>query len=72
MSIVEFAEELLGYKLLDFQKEFLNKCYDAISQNKQLYYIPSRGNVKSMPLVMLYIALTYYSEYSGEKEESDE
>ena len=73
MGIVEFAEEFLGYKLLTFQKEFLNKCYETISKNKKLYYIPPRGNVKWMPLVIQYIALTYYLEENelnkGDKDE---
>lgn len=40
MSIVEFAEEILGYKLSSFQKEFLTKLDEASASNKQLYYIP--------------------------------
>ena len=64
MSIVEFAEEILGYKLLSFQKEFLNKCYEAYESNKQLYYIPPRGNHNQMKLFMQYIALAYYFEYA--------
>ena len=72
MSIVEFAEEILGYKLLSFQKEFLTKCYEAYASNKQLYYIPPRGNLKQMLLIMQYIAIAYCSEYSGEKEIKEE
>ena len=68
MDIVEFAEENLGHKLLSFQKEFLTKCYEAYASNKQLHYIPHRGNCKMMPFVFQYIAMAYYSEYSGENE----
>ena len=69
MSIVEFAEEILGYKLLSFQKEFLTKCYEAYTSNKQLYYIPHRGDNKWTQFVFQYIAITYYySEYSNENE----
>ena len=69
MSIVEFAEEILGYKLLSFQKEFLTKCYEAYASNKQIYYIPHRGcNIKWMALVFQYIAITYYWKNSGENE----
>ena len=69
MSIVEFAEEILGYKLLSFQKEFLTKCYEAYESNKQLHYIPHRGcDIKWMQLVFQYIAITYYWKYSGENE----
>ena len=38
MSIVEFAEEILGYKLLSFQKEFLTKCYEAYASNKYITF----------------------------------
>ena len=69
MSIVEFAEEILGYKLLSFQKEFLTKCYEAYASNEQLYYIPHKGqNIKWMPLVFQYMAISYYWKYSGENE----
>lgn len=70
MSIVEFAEEILGYKLFSFQKEFLTKCYEAYKSNKQLYYIPGRGqSIEWTRLIFQYIAITYYySEYSNENE----
>ena len=72
MSIIEFAEKLLGYKLLDFQKEFLTKCYEVYVSNKQLYYIPPRGNSRYNLLFMQYIALTYYFEYAeGHKLKED-
>lgn len=69
MSIVEFAEEILGYKLLSFQKEFLTKCYEAYASNNQLYYIPARGqNIKWMQLIFQYIAISYYWKNSGDNE----
>ena len=74
MNIVEFAEEILGHKLLSFQKEFLTKCYEAYSStsNKQLYYIPVRGRgIKWMPFILQYIVMLYYSEYSSENEVKD-
>ena len=49
MNIVEFAESILGHELLDYQKEYLNTCYECILQNKQLYYIPSRRTIKHAP-----------------------
>ena len=60
MSIVEFAEEILGHKLLPFQKEFLTKCYEAYASNKKLFYIPHRGDNKWMQFVFQYIAIEYY------------
>ena len=71
MDIVEFAEEILGYKLLSFQKEFLTKCDEAYRSNKQLFLIPHRGNIKWMAFVFQYIAIAYYEKYSGENEVKD-
>ena len=72
MNIVEFAEEILGYKLLSFQKEFLTKCDEAYASNKQLYYIPARGqNIKWMAFVLQYIVIAYHWKYSGENEVKD-
>lgn len=73
MNIVEFAESILGHELPEYQKEYLNTCYECILQNKQLYYIPSRGTIKYMPLIMQYIVLTYviYKENELNKEESN-
>lgn len=71
MDIVEFAEEILGYKLLSFQKEFLTKCYEAYASNKQLHYILHRGDNKWMQFVFQYIAITYYWKNSGENEVKD-
>ena len=68
MSIVEFAEEIFGHKLLSFQKEFLTKCYEAYASNKQLHYIPHRGDNKWMAFVFQYIAISYYWKYSSENE----
>ena len=69
MDIVEFAEEILGHKLLPFQKEFLTKCDEAYASNKQLFLIPHRGcNIKWMQFVFQYIAIEYYWKNSGENE----
>ena len=68
MDIVEFAEEILGHKLLSFQKEFLTKCYEAYASNKQLHYIPRRGDNKSMWFVFQYIVMSYYLKYYEENE----
>ena len=68
MSIIEFAEKNLWCKLSTFHKEFLTKCYEAYVSNKQLYYVPPRGNCKLMPLILQCIAIEYCCEYSGEKE----
>ena len=72
MDIVEFAEEILGHKLLPFQKEFLTKCDEAYASNKQLFLIPHRGcNIKWMALVLQYITIAYHEKNSGENEVND-
>lgn len=72
MDIVEFAEEILGYKLLSFQKEFLTKCDEAYASNKQLYYIPHRGDNKWMAFLFQYIVMAYHEKNSGENEVKEE
>ena len=37
MSIVEFAEEILGYKLSSFQKEFLTKLDEMSNDISTMY-----------------------------------
>ena len=72
MSIVEFAEEILGYKLLSFQKEFLTKCNEADESNEKLYCIPHRGHAtKWMAFVLQYIVIAYHEKYSGENEKGE-
>ena len=72
MSIVEFAEEILGYKLLSFQKEFLTKCNEAYESNEKLYYIPHRGHAtKWMAFVLQNIVIAYHEKYSGENEKGE-
>lgn len=44
MDIVDFVTNICDVKLMNFQKEFLRKAYDAAKNHKQLYYIPPRGS----------------------------
>lgn len=44
MDIVEYAEKVCNFHLLDWQKEFLYKAYEAVKNNGQLIYIPLRCN----------------------------
>lgn len=44
MDIVEFAEEICNFRLMDFQKDFLSKTYESVKNNQLLYYIPPRGS----------------------------
>ena len=73
MSIVEFAEKILGYEVSFWQKELLTKCHDYISQNKKIYYIPPRGNIKYMPMIFQHITIMYcLNEHKLNKEEKDD
>lgn len=44
MDIVEYVEKVCEFTLSDYQKDFVRKCYDTRENNKQLLYIPPRGN----------------------------
>ena len=44
MDIVEFIEKLYKLPLMEYQKEFIRTYYDAIKNNEQLIYVPSRGH----------------------------
>ena len=46
MDIVELVEKVCEFPLTDFQKELVRNTYDAAKNDKQLYYIPPRGNQK--------------------------
>lgn len=43
-DIVEFIEKVCNFPLLDYQKEFVRKAYDATKNDKRYYYIPPRGS----------------------------
>lgn len=43
MDIVEFCEKVLDYPLLEYQKEFIRKVYEATKDGKQIVYLPHRG-----------------------------
>lgn len=43
MDIVDHVEKVLGSPLLECQKDFVRKVYDAGKNGKRLYYIPPRG-----------------------------
>lgn len=44
MDIVEFVEKLCAHPLSPWQKEFIEKFYDAVKNDKQLFYLPPRCN----------------------------
>lgn len=40
MDIVEFIEKVCKFPLMEWQKEFVRKTYDAVKNDKGLIYIP--------------------------------
>ena len=67
MDIVEFCEKVLDCSLLDYQKEFIRKVYEATKDGKQIVYIPHHGGDRftSQLLQALVIGITpaTYSNY---------
>lgn len=46
MDVVEFAEQVFGLHLMDYQKEFLIKVYEATRDGQLVMYIPPRSSFK--------------------------
>ena len=44
MTAAEFAEEVLNIELLPYQKDFINKAYEAAQKHQRIIYYPPRGN----------------------------
>lgn len=42
MDIVEFIEKVCEFPLMEWQKEFIRKTYEAVKNDKQMIYIPRR------------------------------
>ena len=42
MDVVEFVEQVFGLHLMDYQKEFLIKVYEATRDGQSVMYIPGR------------------------------
>lgn len=40
MDIVEFIEKVYEYPLIEWQKEFAQKAYEAVKNNKPLIFNP--------------------------------
>ena len=63
MDIVEFVERVCNFPLLDHQKEFVRKVYDAAKNEKHLYYIPPRGSNRfSFELLQAIVLITIAQE----------
>ena len=46
MDVVEFAEQVLGLHLMDYQKKFLIKVYEAARDGQLVMYIPPHSSFK--------------------------
>lgn len=76
MTVVEFAEETLGRSLSVWQKDYLEKVYDAYKKGRRIMVIPSRGNSKFSYDVLNSIAVLKVADERGyfkkEKENGQE
>lgn len=43
MNIVEKVQAVVDFELLDYEKKFVEKCYESITKNNLLFYIQPRG-----------------------------
>lgn len=62
MNIVAFVEEICDMELLEYQKKFLEVCYEAFKNHKSIHYIPPKESNNLMlerlqSLSMLYTML---------------
>lgn len=63
MDIVEHIEKVCNFPLLDCQKDFVRKAYDAAKNEKRLYYIPPRGSNRfSFELLQAIVLITIAQE----------
>lgn len=65
MDIVEFVEKVCDFPLLDYQKEFVRKVYDAAKNEKRLCYIPPRGSNKFSFKLLQAIVITTIAQERG-------
>ena len=63
VNIVEYIEKVCNFPLLDYQKDFVRKVYDAAKNDKRLYYIPPRGSNRfSFELLQAIVLITIAQE----------
>lgn len=65
MDIVEFVEKICEFPLLDFQKEYVRKIYEAIKNNEQIVYIPPRRSSKFSFELLYAIAIIAVGQERG-------
>ena len=65
MDIVDHVEKVWGFPLLEYQKDFVRKVYDAGKNDKHLYYIPQRGTPSFRLELLQAIVLVIIGEEEG-------
>lgn len=59
VDIVEHIEKICNFPLLDCQKDFVRKIYDAAKNDNKVYYIPPRCNNRfSFELLQAIVLIT--------------
>lgn len=74
MDIVEFVEKLYSHPLSSWQKEFVEKFYDAVKNNKQLFYLTPRCNSRYSLKTLEALVVIAVAQEQGliKKEETNE
>lgn len=70
MTIVEFAEKILGTKLLDYQKKYLEMLYEKYKQEGPLiFHYPNRLGAECVRVAWMYFN---YLEGRGELDDNND
>lgn len=62
ITIIEFAEGIVGRKLTDFEKETLEKAYECQKRGDRLFIIPARYQGRTFMLSAINMYKKLYPE----------
>ena len=65
MDVVEFVEQVFGLHLMDYQKEFLIKVYEATRDGQSVMYVPGRCSNRSSFKFLEALAVIYDAQRKG-------
>ena len=65
MDVVEFVEQVFGLHLMDYQKEFLIKAYEATRDGQSVMYIPGRCYRRSSFKLLEVSAIIFDAQTKG-------
>lgn len=65
MDVVEFVEQVFGLHLMDYQKEFLIKVYEATRDGRSVMYIPGRCYCRSSFKLLEASAIIFDAQTKG-------